>query len=414
MNQSAVRRVHLDYPLLIVTILLVGLGLTMVYSATAVIGMEKYNDSYYFIRRSLIFTVMGIGALSFSLHFSYYHWRKLVYPILGVTCLMMLLVIFSPMGVTVGGARRWLDLGVLRVQPSELCKFALVLFMAYSLHKKSFDRLQRFSVGIVPHLIITFLITGLILAQKDLGTSMVCALLVGSLLFLSGVRISHLLSVTIAALPLLVWMIIQEGYRLQRILSFLNPWEDRYGSGFQMIQSYLAFNEGGFLGKGLGAGQQKLFYLPEAHTDFIFSVLGEELGLVGVVATILLFAFFCYRGFRIAVRTNTLFGRHLAMGLTLMVGLQAMLNMGIVMGLLPTKGLVLPFVSYGGSSLLVTLFAVGVLLNISTYQGVAERKVFSVDRNEKNKTKNKKDKKDEINLSLWGDRWSPLSRDGVG
>jgi len=368
-SNEAIKRVRLDYPLMICVALLVGLGLTMVYSASAVLAMEKYHDSYYFIKRMLIFALLGFGALSFGLHFPFERWRKMVYPLLIVGTVLMLAVKFSPLGLSVGGARRWLSLGGLfRFQPSELMKFATILFLAYSLEKKPFEKIRKFTVGVVPHLMVGGVVLGMVLLQRDLGTATIIALLVAAMLFSSGARLFHLACLAFASLPALYLLVAHESYRLRRIFAFMNPWEDRLGSGFQIIQSYLAFSEGGLLGKGLGAGQQKLFYLPEAHTDFIFSVLGEELGLLGVIVTIGFFAFFCFRGFRIASMAPSLFGRYFAQGITLLIGMQAILNMAVVMGLLPTKGLVLPFVSYGGSSLLLNLLAVGVLLNISTYQ----------------------------------------------
>ncbi|MFA5812088.1 MAG: FtsW/RodA/SpoVE family cell cycle protein, partial [bacterium] len=190
------------------------------------------------------------------------------------------------------------------------------------------------------------------------------------MMFVAGVRLPYLFGMFAAALPLVIALVAGSAYRRRRVLAFLNPWSDQYGSGFQMIQSFVAFNEGGWFGRGLGQGQQKLFYLPEAHTDFIFSVIGEELGLVGIMFVIALFAFFCYRGLCIALAAPDLFGRYVAVGCTLLIGLEAVLNMGVVMGLLPTKGLALPFISYGGSSLVISLLAVGILLNISTYKRV--------------------------------------------
>ena len=372
MKENSVIRTHVDYPLLICTILLVGIGLTMVYSASAVLATEKFGEGYFYIKRMLCYAVVGFGLLAFALHFSYERWKQFALPILFFSVLLMFCVLMTGLGVSVSGARRWLALGPFRFQPSELAKFAMVLFVAFSLSKKSFSQIQKFSTGVLPYLIVGGVVILLVFAEKDLGAAMVIALLMGLLIFLSGTRIFYLVCLGVSMVPLLYWVVVQESYRLRRILSFLNPWEDRFGSGFQIIQSYLAFSEGGLFGKGLGAGQQKLFYLPEAHTDFIFSVLGEELGLLGVLITLSLFAFFILRGFQIAAKAPDFFGKYLAMGLTLLIGVQAVLNIGVVMGLLPTKGLVLPFISYGGSSLLMSLLAVGVLLNISTYQQLEE------------------------------------------
>lgn len=367
MDENTIRRTHADYPLLITVVLLAGIGLIMVYSASAVLAQEKFGSSLYFFKRMAVHALLGFLFLSLLMRVSYFQWRRLVYPVFIFCLAAMGLVLFSSWGVTGGGARRWLHLGFFTVQPSELAKFAVLLFMAYTLEKKD-EKMEKFSVGVFPPLVITGLLIFLVLLSRDLGSAFVMGALVAVLLFLGGARLKHLALLTLAALPFLYHLILQETYRLKRVLSFLNPWDDRYGSGFQIIQSFLAFNEGGLTGKGLGAGQQKLFYLPEAHTDFIFSVLGEELGLIGVMLTIGLFSFLIYRGIRIASRACCPFGRYLALGIVSLIGIQSILNMAVVMGLLPTKGLVLPFVGYGGSSLMVSLAAIGILLNISTIQ----------------------------------------------
>ena len=366
-DENGVRKIHFDYPLLVVVILLSGLGLTMVFSSSAVLAQEKYGDGLYFLKRMLFYSTIGFTAMAVIMRIPYIHLKKFAYPLLLVSLVVSALTLFTSLGMKVGGAKRWLHVGPFQFQPSELVKLAIIVFMAYSLEKKT-EKMDRFGVGIVPNIVIPGILVVLVLAGKDLGASFVMALLILLMLFLGGARIKHLSLLSLAAVPILYRLVTQEGYRLRRVLSFLNPWNDQYGAGFQVIQSYLAFNEGGMLGKGLGAGQQKLFYLPEAHTDFIFSVLGEELGWIGVLMTIGFFLYFCYRGLKIATHAPDLFGRYLAFGIVILIGVQSMLNMGVVMGLLPTKGLVLPFVSYGGSALVMTLMAVGVLLNISTCQ----------------------------------------------
>ncbi len=362
------KRLSFDIPLFIVTLLLIGVGITMVYSSSAVLSESRFGDGFYYFKRMLFFTLLGCGALFLALRVSFEKWRAWTYPILFLSVVLMVFVVFSHMGVRVSGASRWLGVGSFRFQPSEFAKYGLILFMAYSISKKQ-ERMAHFATGIVPHLLVGGLLVSLVLMQKDLGAAVMMAGCIGAMMYVGGARGIHLLALFLLTLPIVYHLVLSESYRLKRILTFLNPWNDRYGSGFQVIQSYLAFSEGGLFGKGLGAGQQKLFYLPEAHTDFIFAVIGEELGFIGVACVIGLFAFFCYRGFRIALRTEDLFGRYLAFGITTLIGLQTVCNMGVVMGLLPTKGLVLPFVSYGGSSLVATLFAVGVLLNVSTHKG---------------------------------------------
>lgn len=361
------QRVHIDTALLFCVILLVGIGLTMNYSASAVLARERFGDSYYFLKRTLVFALVGFGGMALATRFEYERYRSIVYPIL-LGALVLVAAVFVPgIGKTIGGATRWVSVGFVTFQPSEAAKIAMIIFLAYSLEKKS-DRIHTFSVGFLPHIFFMLVVAACILIQRDFGAAATIAAMTWLLMFAAGVRLPYLLGLFVGVLPIAVALVAGSEYRRRRILAFLNPWDDQYGSGFQMIQSFVAFNEGGWFGKGLGQGQQKLFYLPEAHTDFIFSVIGEELGLVGILLVIALFCFLCYRGLRIALRAPDAFGRYLALGCTLLISLEAVLNMGVVMGILPTKGLALPFISYGGSSLVVSLVAVGILLNISSYK----------------------------------------------
>jgi len=369
MDQFDHQRVHLDSAMLFCVILLVGIGLTMNYSASAVLARERFGDSYFFLKRTLLFAGLGFVGMALATRFEYVRYRKLVYPILFGTLALVAMVFLPGLGKTIGGATRWINMGLFTFQPSEVAKVAMIIFLAYSLEKKT-KRIRSFGVGFLPHILFMMVVAACILIQRDFGTAATIAAITWLMMFVAGVRLPYLLGMFVAILPLAVMLVAGSEYRRRRILAFLNPWDDQYGSGFQMIQSFVAFNEGGFFGKGLGQGQQKLFYLPEAHTDFIFSVVGEELGLVGILLVVSLFGFLCYRGFRIALRAPDLFGRYLAVGCTLLIGLEAVLNMGVVMGILPTKGLTLPFISYGGSSLVVSLIAVGILLNISTYRRV--------------------------------------------
>jgi cell division protein FtsW len=251
------------------------------------------------------------------------------------------------------------------MQPAEFAKLALIIYISYSLAKKG-DRVQEFSIGYLPHLLVSALFIGLVVMQPDLGTAITFAALVFLLLFVGGVRSRYLFATGIAVIPLLGLAIAQTSYRLERLLAFLNPWRDPSDSSFQLLHSLLALGSGGPLGVGLGSGQQKLFYLPEAHTDFILAVIGEETGLVGVSLVLLLYGLMVYKGIKIALRAPNRYGTYLAFGLTMVIGLQALINGAVVMGLLPTKGLPLPFISYGGSSLLTNLAAIGILLNISS------------------------------------------------
>lgn len=369
MDELDYRRVHLDSWLLFCVILLVGVGITMTYSASAVLAQECFGDSMYFLKRMVIFASLGFVGMAVAIRIPYTWLRTLAYPILLMALVLIVMVFVPGIGRTIGGATRWARLGPITFQPSEAAKVAIIVFLSYSLEKKS-RYIRSFSIGFLPHVIFMGVVAVCILCQRDLGTAATIAAITWIMMYVAGVRMSYLLGMLGAALPVMVALITRADYRQHRILAFLNPWNDQYGSGFQMIQSFVAFNQGGLFGQGLGQGRQKLFYLPEAHTDFIFSVVGEELGLIGALMVIGLFAFFCYRGLRIALGAPDLFGRYLALGCTLLIGLETVLNMGVVMGLLPTKGLTLPFISYGGSSLVTSIIAVGILLNISTYKRV--------------------------------------------
>lgn len=361
------KRIHFDFWLLIVTTLLVAIGVTMVYSSSAMLAAEKYNNNYYFLKKEILFVIIGFGMLFMTMKIPYHFYKKIVYPLLGVSIFLLILTFIPGLRAEASGAARWVRLGSFTLQPSEFMKLSVLIFLSYSLAKKAV-KIKTFTIGFLSNVVIVGVIVLLVLAGRDLGSAMLIAMLAGLLFFVAGVRMTFLAGAFVASLPILYMAVASVEYRRKRILSFLDPWADRYGSGFQMIQSFVAFNEGGVLGQGLGEGRQKLFYLPEAHTDFIASVLGEELGLVGVTTVVLLFAFFAYRGVKIAFHAPDAFGRYLAFGITMFIALQAILNFVVVMGLFPTKGMVLPFISYGGSALLTMLSATGILLNISSYK----------------------------------------------
>ena len=354
----------MDHTLLIVTITLALVGLVMVFSASAVVAGNRFQDSGYFLKRQLAWLTFGFLLLHLASHIDYIWWKWLSIPLLGLLTVLLVLVLIPSVGVVAKGARRWLRLGTISVQPAELMKLVVVIYLAAYLAKKE-DRLTIFSSGLLPALIVVGVLGGLALLEPDLGTVVVMGLVTVSLLFLGGARLSHLLALGLCAVPAVLALVLGSSYRRQRLMTFLSPWKDVSDAGFQITQSFLAFGSGGPLGVGLGEGKQKLFFLPEAHTDFVLALVGEELGLVGTGAIILLFALFVVRGFQIAARARMPFGRFLGMGITLLIGIQALVNAGVVTGLLPTKGLTLPFVSYGGSSLVVSLVGVGILLNIS-------------------------------------------------
>lgn len=351
--------------LLFLTVLaLLGTGVVFVYSTSSYYAQIRFGDDFYFLKRQGFFAVMGVLVMCVTMMIDYHWYRKMVYPIL-ITVLVLLLLVFLPgLGREAGGARRWLDLRVIWVQPSEIAKLALVIYLAHSLIKKR-DRLTDFATGFLPHMIVAGVMICIVIVQPDFGTAMTLGVLALTVLFVGGIRPAHILSTVIMISPLVYIALMGAEYRRQRILAFLNPWENPQGTGFQIIQSFLALGNGGIYGLGLGQGRQKLFYLPLAHTDFILSVIGEELGLIGVIAIVLGFGVFIVRGLRASLNAPDDYGSYLAAGITMLIAVQALINMGVVMGLLPTKGLPLPFLSYGGTSITVTMAAAGILLNIS-------------------------------------------------
>jgi cell division protein FtsW len=346
-----------------VTVVLALVGLIMVFSASAVVAGNRFHDSVFFLKRHLTWLALGFALLLTAAHLDYIVWRRLAAPLLILTAVLLLLVLIPSVGVMAKGARRWLRLGPVSIQPAEMAKLTVVLYLAAYLAKKE-AVLQQFGRGFLPPLIIVGGIAGLILLQPDMGTAVVLGFLAMGLLFMAGARLTHLVCLVLVAAPVGMALILGSAYRRQRLMTFLAPWNDPTNAGFQLTQSFLAFGSGGAFGVGLGEGQQKLFFLPEAHTDFVLALVGEELGLLGSSAIIVLFAILVLKGFQIAGRAREPFGRHLALGITLSFGLQALINAAVVTGLLPTKGLTLPLVSYGGSSLLVSLLSVGILLSI--------------------------------------------------
>ena len=292
-------------------------------------------------------------------------YAKLVYPSLLLSFALLVALKIPGLGMKIGGASRWLRVGGLSFQPSELAKLSLALYLAYSMSRKTTE-MSSFLKGFVPHLVVAGMFMGLIVLQPDLGTCIIIAAWLIVLLFVGGVRMTHLLGLALLCAPAVVYLIYKADYRLKRLWAFINPWEDPQGLGFQIIHSFLAFGSGGLFGVGLGNSKQKLFYLPEPHTDFILSIVAEELGLAGMAAVVILFTILIMRGIKVALDAPDLYCTYLALGITSFIALQVIVNMGVVLGLLPTKGLTLPLISYGGSSLLISLVGIGVLLNISS------------------------------------------------
>ncbi len=321
-----------DHVLLIVTLFLVALGIGMVYSASSIMAQERFGDGYYFLTRQAAFAALGLVLMLLLLKGNYRWLRPLALPGAALALLLLVAVLLPQVGVRVGGVRRWMGLGGITFQPSELAKLALIIYMAHRLAKMS-DKVVEFARGFLPLLLLALVMGGLVVLEPDLGSATLLVLLAMVLLFLGGARLSHLGLTVLAALPSLYLFIQGAAYRRARILAFLNPWDDPQGSGFQIIQSYLAIGSGGLFGLGLGNGRQKLFYLPEAHTDFMAAVIGEELGLVGFTLVILAFGLIAVRGFAIAMKSPDPFGYYLGLGLTSLISLQAAINLGVVTGL---------------------------------------------------------------------------------
>lgn len=358
---------RVDSILLLVTLILVAVGTVMIYSSSSILAMERFKDAQYFLKKQIFFVILGIVLMILLTKISYQKMKELALPAIVLSAVLLILLMLPHMGIQAGGARRWLNLGVASFQVTEFVKIALVLFLANLLAKNVKD-IKDFKYGVLLPLCVTFFIIGLIMLQPDFGTAVIVALIMMMMLYLTGSRVKHLSGLVAAAIPIGIYFIMHKSYRMARVTSFLNPWDDPRDSGFQIIQSLLSFGSGGAFGVGLGDGMQKLFYLPEPHTDFILSIIAEESGFIGVALIILLFALFALRGFIIAFKAPDLFGTLLAAGLTMVIALEAFINIAGVMGLIPLKGLALPFVSYGGSALIMSLIAVGILLNISSHE----------------------------------------------
>jgi cell division protein FtsW len=354
-----------DLVIMLMAIALTCFGVVMVYSASSVMAAKKFHDGFFFLKRQGVFALLGFGLMVATMQINYQFWRKLAAPILLGCIVLLVLVLIPGIGGTAGGASRWIKLPGFNFQPSEIAKIALIMYMAYSLDRKQ-DKIKELGAGFVSYMLILLVMLGLLLKQPDMGSALTLAAVAIIMLFAAGTRLVYIISIFLMSMPFIYFLIMNVAYRKRRIMAFLDPWQDPQNSGFQIIQSWLALGTGGLFGQGLGEGKQKLFYLPEAHTDFILSVVGEELGFFGVVVIIGMFFLLVQRAMRIAVAAPDPFGRFLALGIAVLFGIEASVNMGVVTGLLPTKGLALPFISYGGSSLLISLFAVGILLNISS------------------------------------------------
>ena len=337
-------------------------GLVMVFSASGVMAENKFTNATYYLQRQIVWMLLGFGVLLVGSFIDYRQWKRWIPMVVG-GCIVGLLLVLA-VGPQINGARRWLALGFFSIQPTEMAKLAVVLYLAAFLSNPQ-RRVTDWQRGFLPPVAMVGIMCGLIVVEPDLGSTVVISLVFVSMMYLAGARVRHLAYLggpMILGVGALIWMSPE---RWERMTTFMNPFADRQGAGYQLVQSILALENGGLFGVGLGQGKQKLMFLPEGHTDFVLALVGEELGLMGTCGLLALFAILVCKGFRVAALAPDLFGRYLALGITMLLGIQALINAGVVSGLLPTKGLTLPLVSYGGSSLLVTMLALGILLSVA-------------------------------------------------
>jgi len=353
-----------DLCLLLVTVVMVFWGIIMIFSSSAIVASVKFDNSYIFVGKQILWASMGIILLLFLSRVDYNRLHIASRPLIILSFLLLVAVLFVKDPVSSSGIHRWFRLGRFSFQPSEMAKYAVILFFADFIDRRQ-SRLSEFKSGMLPVLSILVVFLFLIYIEPDLGTTVSLGIVCMVLLFLGGIKLYYLLALILCTFPPLYIAIFSVSYRRERIMAFLNPWQDPQGKGYQLIQALVAMGSGGFWGKGLGASQAKLLYLPESYTDFIFPIIGEELGFLGASLIIALFVVFTWRGMKIAIGAPNMFGTLLAAGITFLIAFQAILNIGVVTGWLPTKGLVLPFLSFGGSSLVFNLMGVGILLSIS-------------------------------------------------
>jgi len=359
------RKLKSDKLLFIATLVLVCASLVMVYSASAVIALEKQQHPSFFLFKQATFALLGLVLMPVLMRVDYRNYRQpvVLWTAMAIVGLALVAVLFGP---RINGARRWFGIAGIGVQPSEFAKLAIIFFVAAILERRM-DRIDDLRYSLVPVAVVLGGVVGLILLQPDLGTALSIIVIVSAMVFAAGINYRYIIGLLLVSLPAAYIVLMSADYRRRRIFAFLNPWDDPLGDGFQVIQSFIAVGTGGLFGRGLMAGVQKLFYLPYPETDFIYAVIGEELGLLGTTLVLACFCVIAWRGLRTAMRAPDRFGAFLALGLTAMVVVQAFFNMSVVLGLLPTKGIPLPFVSFGGSSLLMSMIGMGILLNVSQY-----------------------------------------------
>jgi cell division protein FtsW len=359
------RKLQSDRWLFLATLALVSVSVVMVYSASAVLALERYQQPYLFVTKQVMWALLGIAVVSIVMRIDYRLYRSdtMIWTLVGIAGGLLIVVLFA---TPVNGARRWFAIAGFGIQPSELAKLAAIVFTAITLERRM-HRVNELRYALLPIAIIVGAFVGLILLEPDMGTAISLLAVVGIMVFAAGISYRYLAGAVLLSLPALYVILVSADYRRRRLIAFLDPWADPLDGGFQIIQSLIAVGTGGVFGRGLMQGVQKLFYLPEPHTDFIYAVIGEELGLVGATVVLSCFCVIAWRGLRTAMNAPDSFGSFLALGLTMMIVVTAFVNMSVVLGLMPTKGLPLPLVSFGGSSLLINLLGLGVLLNISQH-----------------------------------------------
>ena len=357
----------LDISLFIAIIILALFGLMMIYSASSIWAEYKFNDSFYYFKRQLIFIVIGIFIMYTVSKIDYKVYYKKSNKILLICFILLILVLIPGIGSVRNGSRSWFGIGSLGIQPSEAAKLALIIFTSKYLSKNN-NFVKSYKDGVFPILGVVFLFFGLIMLQPDLGTGMILVVSIISLLFIAGVNMKFFIGGGILGVIGVIVLIIIAPYRMDRITSFIDPWKDPLGTGFQIIQSLYAIGPGGLLGTGYLNSIQKQFYLPEPQTDFIFSIIAEEFGILGAIFVASMFLFIIYKGLKVALKCNDLFGKYLAFGMIFQLSFQTMMNLMVVIGMIPVTGVTLPFLSYGGSSLLITMFSMGIILSISRNQ----------------------------------------------
>lgn len=350
--------------LFLIVMVLIAIGIVMIYSTSAIYANEKMDDSLYFLKRHLIYLAAGVFMMFLAMAVDIHTLRRFAKPIMAFSVILLVLVLIPHIGRETAGARRWFKIGPVNFQPSEFAKIATLIYLADLLARKE-KVIRSFLHGYMPPVLVLGFVLGLVLLEPDLGTAIAISVIGMLMLFVSGIRPLYIFSSILASIPALYVLLFRVPYRRKRMMIFLNPWSDRRGAGFQIIQSFIALGSGGLLGVGLGQSRQKLFYLPASHTDFIFSIIGEELGFLGAASVVILFILFTWEGMKITFAAVGQFEKLLSMALVCLIALEAIINIGVTAGVLPTKGLPLPFISYGGTSLMFHMTAVGLLLNIA-------------------------------------------------